>query len=143
MTTRRYFGEGNDGDIIGTRPRPTADLGPLFAASLAVHEATEAGIQAAHDSANKRWQQVAYAAIVAVARREPTFTADAVWAELQGATPATHALSALGPLFRIAADRGLIRKSGRHLPTTQAQRHRDLVEWRSCITDHPPQPGLR
>lgn len=128
---RRYF----DGDIIGTKVPPTGDLGPLFAASLEVHEATEAGIQAAHDHANDAWKQTAYAAIVTLARRLPRFTSDEIWKELKDAQPATHEPSALGPLLRIAAHKGLIVKSGEMVKTKLARRHRDVTVWRSLIQD--------
>lgn len=124
-----------EGDVIGTKAPPTADLGPLFASSIDVHEATEKGIQDAHDHANDAWKQQAYAALVAVARRTPLFTADEVWAALKGSTTSTHEPSALGPLFRIAAHKGLIQKSGRMVKTKLIQRHREVTEWRSLSLD--------
>ena len=127
-----------DSDIIGTAAPPSDQWGdlPLAASSLAVHEATEAGIQAAHDNANTAWKQTAYAAIVTVARRQPRITADDVWRELEGSTPATHNPSALGPLFRIAARNGIIRKiPGEMVMTVLARRHREIQVWESLIQD--------
>ncbi len=132
-----------DCDIIGARVPSSGvtDL-PLFNASLEVQEARERAIQAAHDHANETWKQTAYAAIVEVARRQPTLTADHVWAHLKGAKPATHEPSALGPLFRIAARRGVIQKRVGELVTStllkpdgKAQRHRELQVWSSLICE--------
>lgn len=132
---RRYF----DSDVIGAVAPPTdqwADL-PLAAGSLAVHEATEAGIQAAHDHADETWKSTAYAAIVAVARRQAKLNADDVWDELRNAKPTTHEPSALGPLIRIAARNGIIRKAhGEMVKTKFDRRHRELQVWDSLIVDN-------
>lgn len=108
---------------------------PLWEGSTEAEEARLAAIQRAHDHANAVWKETAYAALLTCARRYAVFTADSVWAELKGSTPATHNPSALGPLFLIAARKGLIRKTGRLVPTTLTQRHRDLTEWASNIMD--------
>lgn len=62
-----------------------------------------------------------------VAVRIP-FSADDVWQLLGGVE---HGLtpSALGPVFLNAARKGIIRKTGRTVPTRFARRHRDLTEW--------------
>lgn len=131
-------------DIIGTAVPRSGGLDdlPLWAGTeqdaARAEAAREAAIQQAHDHANEAWKQVAYAALVAVARRKAVFTADCVWLALHDAKPVTHEPSALGPLFRIAARKGLIQKTGRLVPTTQSQRHRDLTEWRSLIVDAAP-----
>lgn len=138
MSTRAVKRFAPDYDIIGTVAPPSDQWGdlPLAAASLAVHEATEAGIQAAHDHSNTTWKQTAYAAIVAVARRQPRLTADDVWSELKGSTPATHNPSAIGPLFRIAARNGVIRKlPGELVKTVLERRHREIQVWESLIQD--------
>ncbi|HEY2851153.1 MAG TPA: hypothetical protein VGI97_14845 [Gemmatimonadaceae bacterium] len=132
----KYF----DDDIIGSKAPPTdqwADL-PLAAGSLAVHEATEAGIQAVHDHADNRWKQTAYAALVSVARHQAKLSADDVWKALEGSTPTTHNASALGPLFRIAANNGLIKKAvGELVKTRFERRHRELQVWDSLVRDVP------
>lgn len=138
--TRKYF----DSDVIGTKTPPSdqwADL-PLAAASLAVHEATEAGIQAAHEHADETWKQTAYAAIVTVARRQAKLTADSIWKELDGSTPKTHNASALGGLIRIAARKGIIRKAVGELVKSEllnekgeARNHREIQVWNSLILD--------
>lgn len=133
---RRFF----DADVIGSVAPPTDERGglPLFAESLAVHEATEASIQAAHEHADEQWKQTAYAAIVTVARHQPRLTADDVWDELRGSTPVTHEPSALGPLIRIAANRRIIRKlPGELVKTRFERRHRELQVWESLILDRP------
>ena len=108
---------------------------PLWEGSTEAEEARLEAIRRAHEHANAVWKETAYAAVLACARRLAVFTADSVWAELQGSKPATHNPSALGPLFLIAARKGLIRKTGRLVPTTLTQRHRDLTEWASNIRD--------
>lgn len=133
---KRFF----DGDVTGTEtPRSDGLAGlPLFQESLAVHEATEAAIQAAHAHADETWKSTAYAAIVTVARRKPKLSADDVWEELQGSTPTTHEPSALGPLIRIAARNGIIRKAhGEMVKTRFERRHRELQQWISLIVDRP------
>jgi hypothetical protein len=125
-----------DCDIIGSRVPSSGvtDL-PLFNASLEVQEARERAIQAAHDHANEAWKQAAYSAIVECARRLARLTSDDVWDHLQGSRPATHNPSALGPLFRIAARRGVIQKSGAMVPTRLERRHREVTEWVSLICE--------
>lgn len=124
-------------DIIGTAVPKSGGLQdlPLFADAPAAAAAREAAIQQAHDNANEAWKQNAYAALVAVSRRKEFFTSDDVWEELEGTTAKTHAPSAIGPLFRIAARKGLIQKTNQSLPTVQTQRHRDLTVWRSLNRD--------
>ena len=109
---------------------------PLWEGSTEAEQARLDAIQRAHEHANAVWRETAYAAVLACARRFRVFTADSVWAELKGAAPTTHNPSALGPLFLIAARKGLIQKTGRLVPTVATQRHRDLTEWRSLVLDH-------
>lgn len=137
---RRFF----DADVIGSKTPPSdqwADL-PLAAASLAVHDATEAGIKAAHEHADETWKSTAYAAIVTVARRQAKLTADSIWKELAGSTPKTHNSSALGGLIRIAARKGIIRKAIGELVKSEllnekgeARNHREIQVWDSLILD--------
>lgn len=108
---------------------------PLWEGTTEAEKARLDAIQRAHDHANAQWKETAYAALVTCARRLATLTADDVWQELHGAKPATHNLSALGPLFLIAARKGLIRKTGRMVPTILTQRHRDVTEWASLNLD--------
>lgn len=108
---------------------------PLWEGSTEAEQARLAAIKAAHDHANAVWKETAYTAIVTCARRLAVLTSDDVWAELKGSKPATHNPSALGPLFLIAARKGLIRKTGQVVPTTLPRRHRDLTEWASNILD--------
>ncbi|HEX7828668.1 MAG TPA: DUF87 domain-containing protein [Thermoanaerobaculia bacterium] len=134
--TRRFF----EADVIGAVAPPTDERAglPLFAASLAVHEATECSIQAAHEHADETWKQTAYAAIVCIARRQAKLTADDVWEELKGSTPTTHEPSALGPLIRVAANKRVIRKlPGELVKTRFERRHRELQVWESLIVDSP------
>lgn len=145
MKSRKYF----DSDVIGGVARPSdqwSDL-PLAAASLTAHEATEAGIQTAHDHANEQWKQTAYAAIVEIARRQPKLSADDVWRHLGGSVTCTHNPSALGPLFRIAAARQIIRKAHGELVKSvlliesgpragESRRHREVQVWHSLIVDN-------
>lgn len=131
------YTEFEDGVVPARAPSPGVVGLPLFAETdeAAAQKAREEAIQRAHDHADERWKQTAYAAICTVARRIALFTADDVWDELKGSTPTTHNPSALGPLFRIAASRKVCEKSGDQLPTRQAQRHRDLTVWASLILD--------
>ena len=108
---------------------------PLWQTTTEAEQTRQDAIKAAHEHANAAWKETAYAAILTCARRFAVFTADCVWEELKGATPATHNPSALGPLFLIAARKGLIRKTGQVVPTTLPRRHRDLTEWASNILD--------
>ncbi len=137
---KRFF----ESDVIGSETPPSdgwSDL-PLAATSLAVHEATEAGIQAAHEHADETWKQTAYAAIVTVARRQKKLTADSIWKELDGSTPKTHNASALGGLIRIAARKGIIKKAVGELVKSEllnekgeARNHREIQVWDSLIMD--------
>lgn len=138
--SRRFF----EADVIGSKAPPSDQWGdlPLAAASLAVHEATEAGIQQAHEHADETWKSTAYAAIVTVARRQAKLTADSIWRQLEGSRPVTHEPSALGPLIRIAARKGIIKKSVGELVKSdlmnekgEARRHREIQVWDSLILD--------
>lgn len=122
--------------------RNPLDALPLFesakqddAALAASEQARNDAIQRAHDHANAQWKQTAYAAICEVARRNPLFTSDAVWAHLQGAKPATHEPSAIGPLFLLAAKHRICMKTGRYVRSTSTDHHRDVAEWQSLICD--------
>lgn len=108
---------------------------PLWEGTTEAEQARLDAIRRVHEHANAVWKETAYAALLTCARRYAVFTSDLVWAELKGSKPATHNLSALGPLFLIAARKGLIRKTGRMVPTTLTQRHRDLTEWASLVLD--------
>jgi hypothetical protein len=126
-----------DGLVPDRAPSPGVVGLPLWTETdqAAAEKAREEAIQRAHEHADRKWRETAYAAILTVARRLSKFTADDVWAELKGSSPKTHNASALGPLFRIAAGKGICRKTGEQRPTVQVQRHRDLTVWESCILD--------
>lgn len=130
--------------IIGTRvpARHPLDGLPMWEAAkqdddalAAAERARTLAIQQAHDHANETWKQAAYSALVEVARKCATFTACDVWAHLKGAKPTTHEPSALGPLFLIAARKGICAKTGRYVRPVTTTHHRDVAEWASCILD--------
>ena len=93
--------------------------------------AKHAGIALAERNAPADWKDDVYDAILTVARLRPHFTADDVWdwVDTHGAYDLDVNPAALGPVMRRAASAGEIRKTGRLVPSRQAQRHRDLVEW--------------
>lgn len=124
--------------IIGTRvPRRVDDL-PLFATDDDAQRARDAAIQQAHDHANETWKQTAYSALVEVARTCATFTSVEVWKHLHGAKPTTHEPSALGPLFLIAARKGICQKTGRYVYPATTTHHREVAEWESLVLDVQP-----
>lgn len=90
------------------------------------------GIARAEAHAPADWRQAAHDALRWCRNHYATFTADEVLARLEvvGA-PATHNLSALGPVFLAASRAGLIAKTGTLRPTRLARRHRDLTVWAS------------
>jgi hypothetical protein len=95
-------------------------------------EAREAGIAQASFNAPRDWKIDVLEVIDAVSRLNLVFTADDVWARLEthGARDIDIANpAALGPVMRQAAKAGMIRKTGRYVPSRLARRHRDLVEW--------------
>ena len=70
-------------------------------------------------------------AIDHTSRMQRAFTADDIWAWLAFHKVTTDGItrSSIGPRLRRAADEGLIRKTGRLVPTRMSQRHRDITEW--------------
>ena len=92
--------------------------------------ARDAGIAAADAGAPEAWKADAREAVEWCARMRLAFTADDVvrrlesLGQLDGANPA-----ALGPVMLGVARDGVIAKTGRHVPSRIARRHRDLVEW--------------
>ncbi len=107
----------------------TADL--FTFARVEAMAAKESGIALAERNAPVGFKADAYDAILTVARLRPTFTADDVWdwLEIHHEIDEDVNHAALGPVMRRAANAGEIKKTGRLVPTRQAQRHRDLVEW--------------
>lgn len=131
-------------DVVGAvvPARNPLDSLPLFeaakqdnAALAAAEQARNDAIQRAHDHANDQWKQAAYSAICEVARRRAVFTSDHVWAHLSGAKPSTHEPSAIGPLFLLAARKGICAKTGRYVRSTSTDHHRDVAEWKSLVLD--------
>ena len=92
--------------------------------------AREDAIARADSNADGDWKEAAYRAVLSVAERLPTFTADDVWDVLERSSESTHEPSALGPIFLRAAKGGLIVKTGELRPTRDRRRHRDLTVWR-------------
>lgn len=75
------------------------------------------------------------AAIAAVAGRLPTFTADAVWAELGDGFPVTKGLASR---LTAAKNRGLIENTGTVAPARRGGDHdhaQRLSVWRSLLVD--------
>lgn len=111
-------------------PTDTYEAGSLFepfAPELPPAQAArEEAIQRVEENAPPSWNREADATIRAVAARGEPFTADDLW-EAGLEKPPTPA--ALGPVFLRAAKAGLIRKTGRLIPTRDPVRHRDLTEW--------------
>ena len=70
-----------------------------------------------------------------VARERPEFTTNAVW-DLHDKIGkySTHNNSALGPLMQALAKEGVIRFTGRFIPSMRASQHkRHLKVWKSLI----------
>lgn len=107
------------------------DTPSLFDTPAQVRAARDDGITRADAHANDEWRDTAWRALCACARDLDVFTADDVWARLDG-PELTHNPSALGPLFLAAARQGLIVKTGRMPLTRYARRHRNLTEWRAA-----------
>lgn len=78
---------------------------------------------------DRDWAELAYAAVCQVAKSQPEFTPDDIWAPgLQKPGEAR----ALGGVMRRARKEGLIEKTGRVQPTTQPESHAaDITVWRS------------
>lgn len=81
--------------------------------------------------ADNDWAELAYGAVLQVAKTHPEFTPDDIWATgLQKPGEAR----ALGGVMRRAHREGLIEKTGRVQPTTQPESHgTDVTVWRSLI----------
>lgn len=89
--------------------------------------AKERAVERAVAAADPEWSDAAFAAIVAVARQEPAFTTDAVWAELDrlGIPRPREPRAIAGPVRR-AISAHVIKWSGRPPePTARPEAHRN------------------
>lgn len=104
----------------------------IFADTIA---ATEAAIRQVDEHADLEWRRRAYEAVRWCAYNLYEFTSDSAWQYLAERHPnvTTHEPAAMGPIFRRAAQQGLIRKAGTFRKSVFSQRHRDLVVWRSIV----------
>jgi hypothetical protein len=94
---------------------------PALAATV-----TNEAIHRADTNAPPEWKIQAMVAIRRISKRQPTMTADDVWAEV-GKPPEP---SALGPVMRAAAKAGTITKTDRVTPSARPEAHqKQLPIW--------------
>jgi hypothetical protein len=86
--------------------------------------------------APSNWAEHAYDAVVRVAEANKEFTPDDVW---NTGLPKPAEARALGGVMARAKRNGVIEKTGRVKPTTQAESHgTDVTIWKSLIFKHDP-----
>lgn len=113
-------------DINGSRARSGPGEPDLFSAPAA-EAAKEEAIDRVEEAAPDDWLDTAAEAIRARVDQGATFTTDDLWREL----PKPPEPRAMGAAIRAAVREGLIRKTGRYLPSERAICHgRPIPEWR-------------
>ena len=89
--------------------------------------ARDEAIDRAEKHAREIWMQLALDIIHRLARADRAFTSDDVWA---AGLPKSREPRALGAAMRLAAKRGIIRKTGSWVETRQVLRHSaPIAEW--------------
>lgn len=98
---------------------------------------TEEAIVRSVENADVDWLANAMRAIHVVAMTTPLFTSDEVWQWLEDNAPdaSTHSPSAIGGVFRRAADAGWITKTATTRKSKFSRRHRDLTVWASKLVE--------
>ena len=98
---------------------------------LSATEERDAALARVDAAAAQEWKRLANLAVHALAASAKPFTTDEVWELLAGYPDAsTHEPRALGAVMAAHCRRGLIRKTGRQVPTKRAASHaRPLSEW--------------
>jgi hypothetical protein len=92
------------------------------------------GMQRADDNAESRWKAIFAACILAVARRQPELTSDDVLDEIAKLpnAPSTHALCAVGPAMRRAAQDGMIARTDKIVRSKRPEKRGNFhAVWRS------------
>lgn len=88
------------------------------------------------EHAASTWKSDALAAVRALARALPEFSADEVWHRLAVMDSHTYEPRALGSIMREAARRGWITSSGRYRPSTRHEcKARPVMVWLSLIQE--------
>lgn len=91
----------------------------------------DAAIERAYNGADPEWKAAAAWAVFYVAKNKRVFTGDDVWAV---GLPRPREPRALGPIMLRAAKKGLIRKTGRMVPSAVPKDHMNPhYEWESLI----------
>lgn len=96
-----------------------------------VRAAGEAGMGRADEHAPVEWKEAAYAAVVRIARRQPSLTTNHIWAELDEWQPPTPA--ALGGVLRRAEREGFIVADGLERNRRPRAHRTWLTRWRSLV----------
>ena len=95
--------------------------------------AKEVALRSLEHNTAPEWLEIAYAALVAVAEAQDTFTSDDVWARLEGVEP-PHDPRAMANVLLRAKSAGLIGPTDRMVPSRRRSRHTARVTvWCSLV----------